>query len=652
MNGVKAIFVRELRAGFLPDAVILLLALATFAVVERAMVVGGELSEEARQGIDLALFGSAAVLSFASGARTFPRELKVRRLLSLYTFPISRGALWCALVGGRFTGTAAALVGLLLIRPSILSTLADPAVGAMAPLLTLVPVLFAAGLCFALTFEHTVLVYLIGYPVTIYSVVQALGLANAGAPSWRPSGFVVWLWTPALASIFLVFLALSWWFFQLGDFTVRRRSLARQALLAIFLLGSLGLTGAVTHRLLLADRSGQWMHRPVLSAPWLSYQERSASPGGRYLVIAERPMGRSDIARLSVVETATGRVITTQIWHDLRWASWSGKEQVLHLLALDHWAPEPWRTLLAPQPAWIRLSPEGKELSRFRLGNIRAVAFLPDGTDLITHDIHSKIQLLCLQSQPTPLVLGEIPWSKEWQPISPLSYCRKGTVFGAIGSMWRVENRGPRKLSSSESQGFGPPAQIGLRWPKDVTTISLWTRSLNSLNWVQRARDLTPIAPVVRDFRSLAPVHVRKGQRPSISFPEGLAAYLPEGGGGDGLASLYDGALDREIPLPACVGGRAVSPELIAAQSGPAFLVRFQCRVPASLREKIRFRHFYYLPGSGTVKPLPALDRMMTEEKISLAYLAETSAIWRSEGRETWMTLRDGKLRTLWPSRR
>lgn len=194
-------------------------------------------------------------------------------------------------------------------------------------------------------------------------------------------------------------------------------------------------------------------------------------------------------------------------------------------------------------------------------------------------------------------------------------------VFDALGSTWRAENRKVHKIDPSKAPDSGPLAEIVLRWQEDTTALSLWTRSSNASEWKRRATGLVPVA-VLSDRSWLHPAYVRNDQRPAISTPEGLAVYLPAGGR-DGVASLYDGVLDRVIPLPSCSGGQAAFPKLIAAENGLAFLVRFQCDAP------VRVRHFYYLPGSGSVKPLPVLDRVMTREPILLAYLDETSGIWR-----------------------
>jgi hypothetical protein len=646
---VRAIFLRELQAGLVPDVIICLLALAAFTAVERALMGGGTPSEDARQGIDLVLFGCAALLSFASGARTFPREIKERRLLSLYILPISRGTLWCALVGGRLIACTAALATLFLARRSILLTLVqmEPLLGSLVLLVALIPVLFMAGVCSSLTFENNATVYLIGYPLAFFSVFQIIGLAKAGFSSWRPTGLVDWFWTLSLALLFFVLSALSWWFFRLGDLTVRRRSLAKQVHLTLALLCTFGVTGAATHSTLLANRLGPWVQDQVAHGhPWERDQQRAASPGGRYLAIAERLAGRPGLSRLNIVETSSGRVITTQMWHDLLWARWSAHEQELYLLLRDHWAPEPWRTLLAPQRTWVRLSPEGKELSRFPLGSIPISAFLPDGTDLIINDTGDKIQLLDLKNRPVPSVIQEIPRIPQLWPVHLYRNSQGVIVFDTLGSRWWVKNGKVHRIDSSDDRYFGRPAEIDLYW-QDDPALSLWTRTSTNPKPKRRATGLAPTA-IPEEARLLNEFLIRSDQRPSISRPESLAIYLPTGGR-DGIVSLYDGVLDREIPLPVCTGGRAVFPELIAAESGPAFMIRFQCHVPARAGNTVRARHFYYLPGSGAVKPLPVLDRIMAHRPLLLAYLDERSAIWLSEDNRTWTLLRNGQLRTLWP---
>jgi hypothetical protein len=135
-----------------------------------------------------------------------------------------------------------------------------------------------------------------------------------------------------------------------------------------------------------------------------------------------------------------------------------------------------------------------------------------------------------------------------------------------------------------------------------------------------------------------------------VSLPEKLALYLPTGGS-EARIHLYDGSLGREIPLPSCPAGPAKNQELVPTRNSPAFLIRYQCRHVGASGQALQPRHFYYFPGSGSPKALPALDRVLDGKPILLAYLDEQTAIWRPEKGETWKILRDGQVRTLWPPR-
>lgn len=706
--GIRAIFVREFRSAALQESGSLLLILSLFLVIERWKVSSGQVLEQIRPAMDAALLAVVALWGFATGARCFSEALKRRRFLYLYSLPLSRNRLWSALAAGRLTAGLVSLAVLFLVRPSLLQGIraAREDISLALPwLLALYFVLLAAGLCFSQVFQRTTTACLVGYPAALILLLQALGYLFDGVPParlWQSSANLVWLSAGAL----LLLLLLSWGFFVIGENAVRRRSLLNQISLAMILSGTLMTVGAASR---LAWPEGPWLQTPPRydpdSASFPTYKSRPVSAGGRYLAVVERLYERPGYSRLHVIETATGRILETRRWRGLRWAGWSGQREVLQVVISPTAFHDPW-AVREPEATWIRLEPSGRELSRRRLGVFVDASFA-DGATLLLDRQKTEGRLLRLEGNGRTILLARVS-SPENAQISSLR--RQGALLASMKepwNAWHIVGPSARELRrpdaapsinlisgdfamfSSENTRhdfksenlkhflFGPlpgrwdsyrfvdpspndylvlgPTVSAFALSRHNQALSLWVRRLGSSGWIRLSRGLSLDANKKEEERRGSEItrrpilrHIQVDQKPSISFLDRLALYLPMGGA-DGRAAIYDGALDREIPLPTCRQGKAALPELISARDERTWLLRFRCIVPSPLGVKIEFRHFYYLPGSGQPQDLSALDREIGEEPILLAYLDERTAIWRPEEGETWKILRDGQIRTLWP---
>ena len=690
----RMIFFRELRSAAAQEAGGLLLILILFLAIERWGVYSGQALEQIRPGIDASLLAIVALWGFATGARCFPEDLKRRRFLYLYSLPLSRSRLWISLVAGRLTAGLLSLAALLLLRPSILQEIRDVREDislALPWFLALYFVLLTAGLCFSQVFQRTLIIYLTGYPAVLFLLFQVLGYLNDGVPRnrfWQSSSNLVWLSTGS----FLLFLGLSWRFFVIGESGIRRRTLINQVSLAMILSGALVAVG-VTSRLLPLE--GSWLQiiprsHSELSFP--SHLSRHVSAGGRYLAVAERLAERPAYSRIYIIETATGRVVGTRRWRGLEWVGWSGQGEILQVVISPTPIHDPW-AVRKPEAAWIRLDPSGRELSRRRLGVFLNARSLADGATLLLDRQGTEARLLRLEGDGRAILLVRVS-SLETPRIASLR--KHGALFTNTAklwsSTWHIEGLSARELDSPPwpflklagddllekevMHLFGSPKRgLSILAPahgdylilnraasvfalgRQGQTVSFLMRRRGSSGWVQlsagfpsdrfiedvRWRHSSGWGLTRSDYRN-----IQADQGPSISFLDGLALYLPTGGA-DGRISLYDGSLDREIPLPACQQGRVTFPEMISAHDELSWLLRFRCLVRSPFGVQAEFRSFYYVPGSGQPKNLSASNRALGEEPIFLAYLDERTAIWSPGRGETWKILRDGQIRTLWP---
>lgn len=617
----KAIFLRELRVGLFQELVAAGGALGMLTAVGWVAVFKFDQAfrdiEEALSGILLLLL---AILAFSSGARTFTAESRRRQERFLYVLPISRGALWLSLVGGRLA--ASLPVAMLLFLIGFLlpgSPLSWDYLGAGG--VALYVVLFASGCCFPLLFRRDTVAYLAGFLIVAPVLFQVMSFALQGISSAFLSEL---LWVVSADLLSTTFLLLSWFFFHRGELHFRARQIAHFALLSVALAVILLLIGTVTQSPFLDRFTGPWTQDLASQVPLFNLGTSPAplvSTGGRYLAVVETLRARPGSSRVTIVETATGRRIGEHRWRGYGWVSWDARREVLRIFCRDITMPFFWRADgINTVSELIWLTPEGRKLTHQRFDQtIMTVLPLPDGSDLL-QDFSSRTRLLRWTGPEDFRVLAEMtetgeifPWRGRGAIVAHLSDGRvvRQVVNGALG----------QALSLDE---FLQPYLLFLRDMEEKSGQRLLKPGSNKDRHLER--------PVFG----------------GISLPDKLALYVPMSGS-DARVHLYDGALDREILLPVCSGGPAADPELIPTRNSLAFLIKYKCRGVGASGRDVQRRHFYYLPGSGSLKPLPALDPVMGDQPILLAYLDEQTAIWKLERGETWKILKDNQIRTLWP---
>lgn len=613
----SAIFLRELRVGLLQEIVAASVVLVVLAAAGwLAVSVFDEPVSEMKEALSLFLIVLIALLAFSSGARASTAEARQRQEMFLYSLPVSRGALWLSMVGGRLAAslpmaTLLFLAGFLLSGPQI--DLPLKAVG-----LTLYAVLFAAGNCLALLFRRDPAAYLTGILIVPFIVSQSLAFTNEGFSSeFLPEP----LSNISLGLLSAAFLWLSWFYFQRGEILIRARQLTNLILLGVTLALFLLFVGAVTQSPLLDRLAGPWAHGLEPQDPlqkWETSTARLVSPGGRYLAVVEHLSARPGVSRVTIVETATGRRIGRYRWRGFGWVSWDARNEVLRILCRDRAIPFFWKIDgLNTASDWVWLTPEGRELAHHRFEPIQEAVALQDGSYLL-QDSSSRVRLVRWGGSKDVRVLAEVP-----EAASMIPWRGQGVL---------VTHRSDRRMVLQIMNGVALPA------------LDLDAFLEPHLSFLRESEGkFVPWLLMSGTDRLL-----RQPIFGGVSLPDKLALYIPRTGARFQF-HLYDGSLDREIPLPACSDRSAVAPELIPTRSSLAFLVRYQCFGFGDSGKNLQHRHFYYLPGSGSPKALSALDQVMEGEPILLAYLDERTAIWRPEKGETWKILRDGQIRTLWP---
>lgn len=613
----RTIFLRELRVGLLQELVIVGTLLSLFAAgVWLAAAVYDQPIREMVAELLLFPVVLAGLLAFSSGARTFTAESRRRQELFFFILPISRRALWLSLIGGRLAA-AFPVPALLVLANGLLRDglpgLRHLGPGGMAVFL----VLFASGACLSLFFRRDTVAYLAGALITFPVVAQTLAFTTSG---FSPGSLRERLSALSVGLLAAAFLGLSWFFFQRGEVQARTRQLANLTLVGGTLTSFLLLLGDVTLSPFLDRFAGPWTQATALPNPlpvWEISTARQASPSGRYLAVVETLRERPGISRVTVIETATGRRVGEHRWRDLAWVSWDARKQVLGILCRDDGGPFFWRMGEKPRTLWVLLTPEGREIARRLFWHWNTAMAFRSGPDLLVEENGGNIRLISLLEPEHAPVLIEMVQPGTWS-ITPT---RQGILVQAEKT-WHVADGAARELRADEREA--------------------WLQSMAS-----RETELRRKARLLASGSSAEDPLL---EWRAFMVQDDIVLYLPAGGAG-GRAALYDGTLDREIPLPGCNRGRSAAPGLISTLSGPAFLASFDCRIDtASGPKTIRSRHYFYLPGSGSAKPLPGLDPVLENRFIRLAWLDERTAIWRPEKGETWKILQNGHARTLWPT--
>ena len=383
----NSLFSREYWSALVPSAAILAVLLAAAAVVERLNASRLAEPSDLRHAIDFFFITGFCVSGFVFGERCFPENLKDRRFLFLSSLPITRGALWISVVGGR-SFAAWTVIGLTLsLRPSIGSSLSYAGLLWGAPSLGILCLavhasLFSAGLSFALISRHVYLTYVVGpaaMTIALFSAALAMGYAFS-YPWWSgvPEGaslssllqaewFPFWVGSAMLLSALLT--TRSYSTFKRGEFNSPRRRLvgALAVALIFFSFISAACWVVVCPLPLLA---GPW--RPALNFDFWPNGEKPVSASGTYIALIRQRTNQPRFKEVLIIDTRSGEVTGKARFRDAREWGWSHHGDMLNLLVVRDSPLDRWGFLAPGHVQLVRLSPKGKEISRQRLtGEVR-----------------------------------------------------------------------------------------------------------------------------------------------------------------------------------------------------------------------------------------------------------------------------------------
>jgi hypothetical protein len=395
----RALFAREFRSALVPNLVTAGAILATLVVLEHLYSLRLGKAEDIRHFTDFALLIGLVLSGFISGERCFPSELKESRIFFLSSLPISRSWVWLLIVSARLLAAVASLVlTVALRRPQLAPTDSgnllrlDIGLVIAALVLSAYVLFFSTGGLFALLFRRTLFSYVAGFLVlglllieTLFSISYSMAPTHPGVLSIIPMFFLGDAPPPPrtaafLSALMVLSVLLSWRFFIRGEIANPKRRIRNQLLFGIAATAYLGFVFCVESSPKLTSIGGTWKEIDdyfVLRGG----TSHGVSPDGRYLFVLESLDRRPFIARVSIVDTRTGRTTGQSIRRGIYRAYWSGSDRgdVLNLAVLNNSPLDRWGYLIPGTVDWIRLSPEAQEISKLRLREVQAVAILAGG---------------------------------------------------------------------------------------------------------------------------------------------------------------------------------------------------------------------------------------------------------------------------------
>jgi len=405
----RALFAREFRTALVPNLVTVGAILATLVSLERLFGPRLGRAEDICGVTDVGLLVFLVVSGFISGERSFSTELKESRILFLSSLPISRGWSWLTIVSARLLAGVASLALVIAIRRPLLedSRLHWPDIGMGAAVVLFGYILFfSAGTLFALLFRRTLFSYAAGFlflglllSETLFSAFYSampLQLAVLGmVPEVLDSLSLPLLLLAALCLSLLLgsSLVLSCRFFVRGEIGNPKRRIRNQILCAMTATAYLGFVFSVAASPRLASLQGTWSRTTIINLALPS----GVSPDGRYLFVSESLGRRPFMTRVSIVATGSGLITSQSVYGGAWWGFWSvGAGDVLNLLVLNNSPLDRWGYLVPGSVDWVRLSPQGKEISKLHLIGVKEARILAGGRALVVQREGSLGKILLL----------------------------------------------------------------------------------------------------------------------------------------------------------------------------------------------------------------------------------------------------------------
>jgi len=664
----RALFAREFRSALVPNLVTVGVILATFVVVERLYGLRLGKAEDVRAFTDFALLIGLVVSGFISGERCFPAELKESRILFLSSLPISRSWVWLVIVSARLLAAVASLLLAVTLRRPLLAFREDASLLRLDIGLVLAAIFFAyilffsAGTLFALLFRRTLFSYITGFLIlglllieTLFSISYSRVLPKITELAIIPQNFTDTSGLPRtvvfLSVLLISVLLLSWWFFVRGEIGNPRRRIRNQLLFGIAATAYLGFVVCVESSPKLASIGGTWKEANPFSFPFSFALEQTplqgVSPDGRYLFVLESLAHRPFMARVSIVDTHTGRVTGQWVSGGVGWGYWSDHGDVLNLLVLNNSPLDRWGYLVSGTVDWVRLSPKAREISKLRLKGVEAVKTLTGGRALavVREGDQGKVLLLDGSSdQSSEMVRAPLDGNVAIRTDGPAAVVyfdnvllpRRAWVVGSLAREVRVPRVFPQVAYVLFGEVSGSPAEAQAALlrrfaspPAPGGTVTQGEFILPAKTWiipegseVEKVFFLEKRAPGVWALwaRSTAPGGYWE-RLPDIALslayfmdsPANLENFIALGsfaflseGGGVGKFFVYDSGLGTVLKAEGCTRGKHAFINVARVPGLRGILIGVTCSERAPAKE--RTHYFGYLPGSREVRPIKTVS--------------------------------------------
>jgi hypothetical protein len=450
-----------------------------------------------------------------------------------------------------------------------------------------------------------------------------------------------------LSTLLISVLLLSWRFFVRGEIANPKRRIRNQILFGITATAYLGLVFCVESSPKLVSIGSAWKEGNPYLSDLRPTPPQGVSPNGRHLSVFESLDRRPFMVRVSIVDTHTGRVTGQLVSGGIGWSYWSDHGDVLNLLVLNNSPLDRWGYLAPSTVDWVRLSPEGREISKLRLKGVETVKTLSDGRALAVLREGNQGRILLLDGaggRPSKIIRAPLDGNVMIQRDGPATLVyfdnillpRRAWVVDSMAHEIRVPRLFPEtayvlfgEISGSPAEAqttllrrFASPSAPGGTLIKGSVIVPriltdgpevkgiyfleerepdvkvLWARSTAPEGRWERLPDIASnLAPFMEDSNLLENF---------VDPASGISAFLSRGGG-VGEFFIYDPRLGTVLKAEGCVGGRKAFINVERVPGLRGILIGVTCTGGAP-SVQVQTHYFEYLPGSREVRAIKTIS--------------------------------------------
>jgi hypothetical protein len=560
---------------------------------------------------------------------------------------------------------------------------------------------FSAGSLFALLFRRPLFAYVAG--LGIFSVLWGETFLSCRYAGESPSLAFAhlseqWIGSPhpsimAFLSVLLVLsFTLSWRFFVEGEIGDMKRRCKNHLLFGMTAVAYLGVVVCATSSNRLSVVGSAWNLEPM-SASLGYFSPQSVSRDGHYLAVFEALDGKPFVFRVSLVDVRTGRMTGQSVFSGIYRAYWSGigRGEVLNLIVFNNSPLDRWGYLLPATLDWIRLSPEGEEISKKRIPGAQNIELMEGGRALAVEEEDGVGKVLILDgTRGTSSEVVRAPLdgyaSIDSNGLGALVYFandllpRRAWVIGSNPQEVHIPQTSTRTAlvlfgtipgSPAEAQNlllnkFPPPAgpggmpapgefilpyysfwtvgsasaTMGLYFLERSNALawSLWARSTATEGRWERLSDISP--ELLRRFAT--PVRASGN---FIDFALGTGAFPAKAGAGNVV--FYDPQTGISHEESGCAPGSKALPSVSRVTGLKGTLITLICKDASSSQTEAR----YFEHGHGM--PVRLIKTAVLGPDADLVYLDEEgTAVWESSDGKIWSSAPGRQDLRLWVGKR